>query len=554
MTTSAEYVEANAKDVPLEAASRSRQRARVPEHVDVAVIGSGLGGLTAAAYLAQRGLSVAVFESHYVAGGCGTHFVRGGKHDRYRFDVGLHYIGDCGPGGDIPRILRGVGIELDYAALDPDGFDTLVFPDLEFRIPANVELYRERLIAAFAHERRAIDRYVRLLEQVGRASRRVQSKGKLGARDALALFFDLFALGRNQNRTIAQVLDACGARDPKLRAVLVGQNGDYALPPSKVSAFLHLGLAEHYFRGAYYPKGGGQTIADRLAARIEACGGTIHLRRGVERIVIEDGHARGVRLEAKAGGAPVDVRARVVLSNADLRVTFERLIGFDHLPASLVTRTQRFEMAAALFMTFLGVRGALSARGMRPANYWQFDDYDMEGHYAPSRGPLRAHGCYITSASMKDPENALFHAPAGINNVEVMTVVPTGDPWHVGDEAARAYRYKDNHAYRALKDELEADMIARFDRLFPGVAKDIVYRESATPVTHQRYTRTFDGSPYGLAATPAQFMKNRPGYRGPIPGLYLCGGSTRAGHGIVGAMRGGAQAARRIAEAAELRV
>src|SRR5262249_10688931 len=103
-------------------------------------------------------------------------------------------------------------------------------------------------------------------------------------------------------------------------------------------------------------------------------------------------------------------------------------------------------------------------------------------------------------------------------------------------------------------DALEADMIARFDRLFPGVAKDIVYRESATPITHQRFTRATDGTGYGLAATPAQFLKNRPGYRGPLPGLYLCGASTRAGHGIVGAMMGGEQVARRIAEEVEVRV
>ena len=532
---------------------RDRTRHPVPDDVDVAIIGSGLGGLVAGATLARRGLRVALFESHSVAGGCATQFARGPRSARYHFDVGLHYIGDCGADGAIPRILRGVGIDLDYVPMDPDGFDTLLFPDLEFRIPAEVEVYRERLVALFPRERRGIDRYVRLLEQVMRAGKRMDAKGgRMGLSDLFALGRDLYALGKNQNRTIGAVLDDC-VKDVRLRAVLLGQSGDYGLPPSKVSAFLHLGLAGHYFRGAYYPRGGGRVIADSLAREIERSGGTVHLRRGVDRILVEDGRAVGVRLEARAGGAMRDVRARVVLSNADLRLTLERLVGLEHLPASWVTRVPELEMAAALFMTFLGVRADLTKLGMRATNYWQFDSYDMEGFYegagagGADTSPIRARGCYVTSATLKDPQSAAHHAPPGVSNVEVMTIVPGHSArWHVSGSDAAAFRYKDNEPYRALKASLEQQMVDRLERILPGTRDAIVYRESATPVSHQRYTRATDGTGYGLAATPAQFMKNRPGYRGPLQDLYLCGASTRAGHGIVGAMMSGAQAARRI--------
>ena len=532
---------------------RDRTRHPVPDDVDVAIIGSGLGGLVAGATLARRGLRVALFESHSVAGGCATQFARGPRSARYHFDVGLHYIGDCGADGAIPRILRGVGIDLDYVPMDQDGFDTLLFPDLQFRIPAQVEVYRERLVALFPRERRGIDRYVRLLEQVMRAGKRMDAKGgKMGLSDLFALGRDLYALGKNQNRTIGAVLDDC-VKDVRLRAVLLGQSGDYGLPPSKVSAFLHLGLAGHYFRGAYYPRGGGQVIADSLAREIERSGGTVHLRRGVDRILVEDGRAVGVRLEARAGGAMRDVRARVVLSNADLRLTLERLVGLEHLPASWVARVPQLEMAAALFMTFLGVRADLTKLGMRATNYWQFDSYDMEGFYegagagGADTSPIRSRGCYVTSATLKDPQSAAHHAPAGVSNVEVMTIVPGHSArWHVSGDDAAAFRYKDNAPYRALKATLEQQMVDRLERILPGTRDAIVYRESATPVSHQRFARATDGTGYGLAATPAQFMKNRPGYRGPLPDLYLCGASTRAGHGIVGAMMSGAQAARRI--------
>ena len=85
-------------------------RAPLPDsEVDDAIIGCGPGGLTAGAYLARAGIRVALFDHHYVAGGCMTMFERGRADARYRFDVGLHYIGDCGPDGEIPRLLREVG-------------------------------------------------------------------------------------------------------------------------------------------------------------------------------------------------------------------------------------------------------------------------------------------------------------------------------------------------------------------------------------------------------------------------------------------------------------
>jgi phytoene dehydrogenase-like protein len=532
-------------------AERRRVRHDAPEEVDVAVVGAGLGGLMAGATLARQGYRVACFDPHYVAGGCATQFSRGPRSARYHFDVGVHYIGDCEAGGTIPRLLDSVDARVDYARLDPDGFDTLVFPDFEFRVPADLALYRDRLVELFPAERRAIDRYVKLVRAVMKAGRLLDRDGKPPLRELLSLALDGLKLLRVQNRTIGEVLDACGLRDPRARAVVLGQSGDYGLPPSQASALIHLGLTGHYFRGAYYPKGGGQVIADRIAESLERAGGTLHLRRGVERILVDEhGAAVGVRLEPRAGEPAHEVRARVVLSNADLKMTLERLVGFEHLPSSWVERCGRFKMGGALFMTFLGIEGDLRKMGLRSSNYWQFDDYDVEAAYRdqPVDENFQTRACYVTSATLKDPESAHLHAPPGVANVEVMTLVPgRTDRWGVPAGDAQRWDYHRASGYGAVKAAIEEQLIARLDRLAPGAARAVVFRESATPVSHVRFTRATDGTGYGLAATPDQFMKNRPGYRGPIAGLYLCGASTRAGHGIVGAMMSGRQAARRIA-------
>ena len=528
----------------------ARTRAPLPERdVDVAIIGCGPGGLTAGAYLARNGFSVALFDQHYVAGGCMTMFERGRAEARYRFDVGLHYIGDCGPDGEIPRLLRGVGREVTYLPMDPDGFDTLVFPDFEFRIPVGLERYRDRLVAQFPKEKGGIDRYCRFLKEVSFIGKKMEAPGKKST-FALAKNIALHGrlVARYQNASIGDVLDSC-TKHPQLRAVMLGQSGDYGLPPSQVSALLHAGLATHYFAGAYYPKGGGQVISDELAEEIEANGGTIHLRCGIERVLIENGRAVGVRTETKRGEQH-DVRAKVVLSNADLKRTLLELVGPAHLPSDLVTRTRGYQMGGAIFMTFLGIEADLAKKGMRNSNYWCFDGYDMEAFYRDAKinGTIASRGCYITSTSFKDPDTP-GHSPDGITSVEIMSLLPgQAKDWGVDPALIESGKYRKEADYIALKQRLEDDLVRRLDTLFPGTADAVVFRESATPVTHSRYTRASDGSGYGLAATPEQFMHKRPGYRTPVDGLYLCGASTRAGHGIVGAMKSGEQAALRIAK------
>jgi hypothetical protein len=68
----------------------------------------------------------------------------------YEFDVGVHYIGECGPGGVIPMVLRGVGLEgrVRFLPMDPDGFDTIAMQGLTVRVPHGWDRYRARLVEA----------------------------------------------------------------------------------------------------------------------------------------------------------------------------------------------------------------------------------------------------------------------------------------------------------------------------------------------------------------------------------------------------------------------
>ncbi len=509
------------------------------DEYDVVVVGAGLGGLVSAALLARAGRRVLVLDGHYVAGGNATIFRR----KRFEFDVGIHYLGDCGPNGTIPRILRECGVGgVRFLPMDPD-LEVITFPDFDFAIPRDKATFRKRLLERYPGEKRGIDRYFRFLDQVDRMQA-AQKQSKL--RQLLAALRCPLVI-RYMSKTFGEFLDSC-TNDVQLRAILTAQNGTYAIAPGRVSAMLHAGLQNHYFvDGGWYPEGGGQVIADRLAEAIEGNGGEIRLTSKVSRIHVESGRVAAVTFSNKHLGEKT-VRAPVVVSNADLKRTVLELVGKDHFPAEYVDRIAGFEMALPLFVVFLGLDMPASQLPYGNSNRWVFDDYDFDGEYsrvtdgAMPEKPF----VYMATASLKDPGNRRL-APEGHTNLQLMTLAPAAAAaWNVSEEDARSGKYEANEGYQHAKNLLMERVIRQAEKAVPGLSQHIVFKEASTPLTHTRYTGSSGGTSYGIAATPGQFLDKRPSARTPIEGLFLAGASTRSGHGIVGAMQSGEVAAERV--------
>jgi phytoene dehydrogenase-like protein len=507
---------------------------------DAIVIGSGLGGLSCAAYLCVAGRRTLVLEGHSVAGGNSQVFRRRIRGDEYEFDVGIHYIGECGPDGLITAIMNGAGLaeRVVFRPLDRDGFSTLIFPDLRFRVPASWDRYRERILAAFPDEAEPLGEVVDLLRAVGSEGRRFQNREvPLEALGEQAPNFASWGL-----RPVTDLFEAYGLSQ-RACAVLLGEQGDYAVRPSKTPVALAAGLTGHYMGGAFYPEGGGQVLAGRLIEAIRAYGGEVRTRARVGKVRVQDGRVVGVTLD----GTGEELDAEIVVSNADLKRTVSELVGEEHFSQETVARVRGYRMSLPFFTAYVGIDVDLREQGVPNTNFWIWGSTDIEGIYEQlEAGHLPdVPFAFVSTASLKDPTNPHL-APGGQTNLQIMTVVPREYAiWNreSGPVAEGRNRYHRDPAYRQTKAELMERLFETAEIAIPGLREHVVWQESASPLTQERFTRSTGGTSYGIEFACDQMGPLRIGPETDIAGFYLCGASTPSGHGIANVMRSGVVAA-----------
>ena len=154
----------------------------------------------------------------------------------------------------------------------------------------------------------------------------------------------------------------------------------------------------------------------------------------------------------------------------------------------------------------------------------------------------------MTSAIVKNPEGHR-QAPPGCSTLELMTwTTPSTEAWGVPGVDPAADRYSKDPGYRGIKAALTERLVDVAEDVLGDLRPHIRWQEAATPLTHQRYTLSTDGASYGIELATDQTGPRRPAPRTPVAGLFLAGASARRGHGIVGALAGGRDAASEVLE------
>ncbi len=487
---------------------------------DVIVIGSGMGGLAAAALLARlHGRKVVVLERHYRAGGFTHTFTRRGG---FEWDVGVHYVGEMGTPGMMRKAMQvATGGEVRWSPM-PETYDRLVFPGLEFGIRAGQENFRSDLQDAFPGERRAIDRFFADVDRAASWVKVLAMRSAAPAPVAAIAGALMAARGALALRTTGSWLEE-HVRDQRLRAVLGARWGDYGLPPARSAFLAHAVITSHYLEGGYYPSGTSRSIAEGACRVIESTGGTVRVRAEVERILVEGGRAVGVGL---AGGETL--RAPVVVSDAGARATFLRLLG-EEVEIPFRAQLRRIPRSMTHVSLYLGLSGSPASLGVRGENYWLHDSLDQDGMWDRSGEILagRSPQLYLSFPSLKDPQ-ARAHTAEIVATLDASVFARwEGSSWMKrGDE------------YLELKDRIAEGMLAQVERRLPGLSGLVVHRELSTPLSTAHFTNHPEGEIYGLPATPGRFALTWLRARTPVPGLYLAGADALI-LGIGGALMSG---------------
>jgi phytoene dehydrogenase-like protein len=488
---------------------------------DVLVVGAGHNALVTAAYAAQAGLKVGVFERRHLPGGAVSteELVPG-----YRFDYGgsAHILIRMTP---VVRELELTRYGLQYLELDPmfhcsDG-ETPWFiwrdaertaAELDALFPGQGEAYRRFLKEWTPFAESVVDLF--------NATPGPLEMGRMAMRSGQ---------GRDALRQLTRILRPYGDvaaehfSEERVRAPLVWMAAQSGPPPTEaISAPFLLWHPLYHKGGVARPKGGSGTLTKVLARVVTAHGGEVHLNAPVRDIVVRGGRACGVRLEDGQ-----EVTARVVVSGTHV-LTTARALPDEYVPPA--AREVRVGNGFGMIL-----RLALD----RPVQYRHHREPESRVGLGllirNERQLMRSYGQYLGGEPASDPPLVAMSFSA----VDDSLAPPGGEVLWLW---AQYYPYQlARGSWDTRAAEARESILTAFEHYAPGTRDSIVGELVQTPLWLERELGLHRGNVMHLEMTTDQMFALRPwlgagNYRWPgVQGLYLTGASTHPGGGIMGA-------------------
>jgi phytoene desaturase len=471
----------------------------------VVIVGAGLGGLAAAARLADFGHGVTVLEQAPTVGGSVGTFVR----DGFKFDTGPTSFTLPAVFRDLFRKTgRPLDSVIDLAPVEPacryrfvDGVDV----DLPNTSRAGAMRALEGALGAGAGH--TWDSWLRHGERTWRAVRGAVTESPPTSRDLLRLAIrpgDVHALGLGRS---LRALVARSPADVRLRMLLERFVADAGSDPRRApSALAVLPYVEQTF-GMWHVRGGMHRLAEATCDRALERGARVRTGVAVDAILTSGGRASGVHL-ADGELMPADV----VVANADAEPLYRDLIDSPRERR----RSERCGRAPSVFTILLALRGRTPGLSHRTVLFPAETDSEFDMLFGEATGPVGDPTLYVSSPD--DP--ALRPGP----DAEGWTVHVRA-PRH--GSAPSTVDWTATGLAEAYGDRVMAVLAARG----LDIRDRVLWRVVLTPYDRERTTGSGGGS-LGPSFAGLWSLTRRPANRSSVPGLFLVGASTRPGGSV----------------------
>jgi phytoene dehydrogenase-like protein len=504
---------------------------------DAVIIGGGHNGLACAAYLARNGLDVLVLERRRTVGGASS---TEETWPGYRVSSAAYVVSLMPPEIVRDLELRRFGYDVsvispDYFCPFPDGTSLTLWGDPQ-RDSANIARFSERDASAYVEFDAYFERVAALLRELlyvvppNMSVRDLPRWASTTRRFRRWTGRDLYEMVRLFTMSAADFLDEW-FEDDRVKGAMATQAiiGAWCGPMSPGSAYvlMHhwIGGVDGHFGAWGWVRGGMGGVAEALAASARAAGAEIRVDTDVARVAIS-GEGRVVGVELDDGSL---IGAQRVVSNAHPVTTYLELVGEEKLPEQVVSDVKRFRTRSGS----VKVNVALSELPTFPS--W---DQDGDVH----------RGLAAVSPSMEYLERAWDDAKYGrpSEHPYLEAIFPTRHEPRLAPEGKHIMLAFSQYgpydlASGTWDDQREAygeRVIRTLSEFAPNLEASVEHMEVLTPRDIERRFGLLGGNIMQGELTPDQMFSFRPipgygDYRTPIGGLYLCGGGTHPGGGVM---------------------
>lgn len=497
----------------------------------IAVIGSGISGLTSAALLIKEGHLITVYEQHEIIGGVNATINK----DGYKWDWGQMLIPDLGEGEPGRKILEKLGISEKVKTFK--SYRENYFPD--FRISRRKEFqgkdWRKNYFKElFPEDAKGLDKYFKIYERIHDVSVLVN---KEGFRNKLKLFLTFLPIMKKKEWSAQKLMDYCFT-NKKLQAIFIAILADYVISPevfpglivptinaeSQYDERVPLDYGKHQHRQSWsFVENGMESITNALAGYIIENGGKILTSTAISKIGIKNNCVKSVILTNEK-----EVDVDLVFASGGAKELFLDLIGNEHLPQEFInTYINPLYTTESVFMVHLGVDYDPSIHQNGGALCYYYFTYDIKGSIEICKKGIYHEGkdgLLIYIPSKHSPKMA----PPGHHAITIYTIAPN---------------HPKNGSWDEKKGEWSEKLLDIAEKFIPGLREHTKTKIILTPEDFRQRTHlknhAFGGTVPHLKVPPPQ-------HKTPIKGLWFVGAQSENFGGVVTGMVGAENAVKML--------